>query len=98
MVTAPIRDIDELADAVPAFTRELRLVRIDASAAPARVEVLQWQPTLWGGVALVRLRGALGQPVRTEVLREMAAPQPDETLRQLVRRRLRAGYHIADWQ
>ena len=83
---------------VPPFTRELRLVRIDASTAPARFEVWQWQPTLWGGVALVRLRGALGQPVRTEVLRETATPQLDETLRQLVRRRLRAGYAIADWQ
>ena len=45
------------ADAVPPFTRELRLVRIDEGAAPARFEVFQWQPTLWGGAALVRAWG-----------------------------------------
>ena len=98
MVGAPAQANGAAVDAVPPFTRELRLVRIDASAAPARFEVWQWQPTLWGGVALVRLRGALGQPVRTQVLRETATPEPDETVRQLVRRRLQAGYAIADWQ
>src|SRR5918997_5341719 len=42
-------------DAILLFTQELRLLRIDAGDTPARFEVYQWQPTLWGGVALVRL-------------------------------------------
>ena len=85
-------------DAVPPFTRELRLVRIDAGAAPARVEVLLWQPTLWGGVALVQARGALGTPPRTRVVVEAMAPEQSDRVVELIRRRLRAGYRIADWQ
>jgi hypothetical protein len=83
---------------VPPFTRELRLLRVDASRAPARYEVLQWQPTLWGGVALVRAGGALGQPAAVQVLLEAEVPTDSEVLTRLVRRRLRAGYRIADWQ
>jgi hypothetical protein len=84
--------------AVPPFTRELRLVRIDPGAAPARFEIYQWQPTLWGGVALVRLRGVLGQPPHAQTVLEAETPHQDEVVTALVRRRLRAGYRIADWQ
>jgi hypothetical protein len=83
---------------VPPFTQELRLVRIDAGRGPARYEVYQWQPTLWGGVALVRLRGVLGQPPQLHTLTEDDTPQPTPALIDLVERRLRAGYRIADWQ
>ena len=86
------------ADTVPPFTRELRLVRIDAGATPARFEVFQWQPTLWGGVALVQARGTLGTPPRTRVVDEAAAPELSDRVREVVRRRLAAGYRIADWQ
>lgn len=86
------------AGAVPPFTHELRLVRIDAGTAPARFEIFQWQPTLWGAVALVRLRGTLGQSPRVQTLLEAQAPHHDAAVTELVRRRLRAGYRIADWQ
>ena len=86
------------AEAVPPFTQELRLVRIDASTAPARYEVLRWQPTLWGGVALARLRGALGRPPTVQVLLEAETPQQTDAVVALVQRRLRSGYRIADWQ
>ena len=81
---------------IPSFTHELRLVRIDAGEAPARVEVWRWQPTLWGGVALLRLHGALGQPPRTQLVLEADAPQQHAARGQL-QRRLQAGYHIVDW-
>jgi hypothetical protein len=83
---------------VPPFLQELRLVRIDTGSGPARFEIYQWQPTLWGGVALVRLRGALGQPPRVQTLLEAATPAPSDALVAQVHRRLRAGYRIADWQ
>jgi hypothetical protein len=84
--------------AVPPFTQELRLVRIDAGTGPARFEVYQWQPTLWGGVALVRLRGVLGHPPRVQTLLATDTPHHDAAVIEPVRRRLRAGYRIADWQ
>jgi len=85
-------------DEVPAFARELRLIRINAGSAPARFEVYQWQPTLWNGVALVRCQGVLGQPPRRRTLWDAAAPQLDARLTALLHRRLQAGYRIADWQ
>ena len=82
--------------AIPPFTHELRLVRIDAGAAPARLEVWRWQPTLWGGVALIRLHGTLGQPPRTQLVLEAETP-PVDAARARLGRRLQAGYHIVDW-
>jgi hypothetical protein len=83
--------------AVPPFSQELRLVRIDAGTGPARLEVYQWQPTLWGGVALVRLRGILGQPPQLRTLVASDTPQLTPDLSDRVQRRLRAGYRIVDW-
>ena len=96
--TPPLLTTERSADTVPPFTRELRLVRIDDSAAPARYEVLRWQPTLWGGVALARLRGAVGRPPTVQVLLEADTPQQTDAVIDLVQRRLRSGYRIADWQ
>jgi hypothetical protein len=86
------------AGSVPPFTQELRLVRIDAASDPARYEVYQWQPTLWGGGALIRLRGVLGRPPRAQTLLEAQTPHQDAGVVDRIRRRLRAGYRIADWQ
>ena len=83
--------------AVPPFTRELRLVSIDASRNRARFYVLQWQPTLWGGVALLRVWGRLGGQGRQQVVLEAATPQLDAVLTRLVRQRLRHGYQLVDW-
>ena len=38
----PVLSTEQATDMVPPFTQELRLVRIDASTAPARYEVLRW--------------------------------------------------------
>ena len=84
---------------VPAFTQELRLVHIDASPQPARYELWQWQPTLWGTLALRRISGVLGQSGRrSRVLVEMETAQLSEVVRRVVQRRLRAGYQVVDWQ
>ncbi len=83
--------------AVPPFTRELRLVSIDASRNRARFYVLQWQPTLWGSVMLVRLWGRLGGQGRQQVVLEAATAQVDAPVTRLIRLRLRHGYHIVDW-
>ena len=83
--------------AVPPFTRELRLVSIDASRNRTRFYVLQWQPTLWGSVMLMRIWGRIGGPGRMQVVHETATPQRAAALTRLVRQRLRHGYHIVDW-
>ncbi len=93
--------LDELSGteltAVPPFARELRLVSIDAGRNRARFYVLQWQPTIWGGVALVRVWGRIGSPGRAQVLCYAETPQMDATVERVVRRRLRHGYQLVDW-
>jgi predicted DNA-binding WGR domain protein len=82
---------------VPAFSQELRLVQLDTSQEPARFWVLQWYPTLFGGVALVQLQGRIGRPAHGRVVLHTDKPQLDATVTQLVRRRLRQGYQLIDW-
>jgi predicted DNA-binding WGR domain protein len=86
-----------VAGEVPAFTQELRLVQIDASQEPARFWALQWQPTLFAGVALVEVQGRIGRPARARVLQHADQPQLDAAIEQLVRRRLQQGYQLVDW-
>jgi predicted DNA-binding WGR domain protein len=82
---------------VPPFIRELRLVSVDDSRNRARFYVLQWQPTLWGGVALVRLWGRIGSTGRAQVLCYTDTPVVNKTVERVVRRRLRHGYQVVDW-
>jgi predicted DNA-binding WGR domain protein len=82
---------------LPPFAQELRLVSIDESRNRARFYVLQWHPTLWGGLALVRIWGRIGSAGRAQVLSYADSPRLDATLAQTVRRRLRHGYQVVDW-
>jgi predicted DNA-binding WGR domain protein len=98
LVVQPAADLPAPeAVAVPPFTRELRLVSLDDSRNRARFYLLQWQPTLWEGVALVRVWGRIGAGGRAQVVCYAAAATVDATVHQLVRRRLRHGYQIVDW-
>ena len=83
--------------AVPPFTRELRLVSIDASRNRARFYLLQWHPTLWDDVALVRVWGRIGSRGQAKVLFHAPSPQVDAAVARLVRRRLQHGYQVVDW-
>jgi predicted DNA-binding WGR domain protein len=82
---------------VPPFTRELRLVSVDDSRNRARFYVLQWQPTLWGTVALVRIWGRIGSSGRAQVLSYADTPQLDAAVVRVVHRRLQHGYQVVDW-
>jgi predicted DNA-binding WGR domain protein len=55
-------DLDE-AGGVP-FVPFARFVSVDPTKRRFRFYELRWQPTLWGGVALVRAWGRLGTPGR----------------------------------
>jgi predicted DNA-binding WGR domain protein len=82
---------------LPPFVQELRLVSIDESRNRARFYVLQWHPTLWGGLALVRIWGRIGSAGRAQVLAYADSPTLDATLTRTVRRRLRHDYQLVDW-
>ena len=84
--------------AVPPFERELRLVSVDPSRNRARFYILQWHPTLWEDLALVRIWGRIGSRGQAKVLLHAPTPQVDAVIERLVRRRLQHGYQVVDWQ
>jgi predicted DNA-binding WGR domain protein len=77
-----------------AFGRVARFVSVDSARRRFRFYELRWQPTLWGGVALVRAWGRLGTPGRWAATEypDRAAAQPD--VERAVRRRLGRGYRL----
>ena len=87
------------ADVDPAgvpFAHAARFVSVDPAKHRFRFYELRWQPTLWGGVALVRAWGRLGTPGRARVREypDRAAGGPD--VERAVRRRRRRGYRLVD--
>ena len=76
------------------FARAARFVSVDPAEQRFRFYELRLQPTLWGGVALVRAWGRLGAPGRWAAAeypdREAAGPDVERA----VRRRLGRGYRL----
>ena len=81
---------------VATFAHAARFVSVDSAQRRFRFYELRWQPTLWGGVALVRAWGRLGTPGRWAATeypdREAAGPD----LERVVRRRQRRGYRLVE--
>jgi predicted DNA-binding WGR domain protein len=91
---------DPVDDARPAkgvaFGAAARFVSVDPAERRFRFDELRLQPTLWGGVALVRAGGRLGAPGRCTATEypDRAAAEPD--VERAVRRRLRRGYRLVE--
>jgi predicted DNA-binding WGR domain protein len=88
--------VDNADPAGAPFTHVARFVSVDPAKRRFRFYELRPQPTLWGGVALVRVWGRLGTPGRWR-----ASEYPDRATAQAeveraVRRRLRRGYYLVD--
>jgi predicted DNA-binding WGR domain protein len=80
------------------FQAYVRFESIDPATNRWRFYDLLWQPTLFGEGALVRVWGRQRQSStrRVTVYPDRADAQPE--IRQVVRRRLRHGYQVVDWQ
>ena len=85
-------------DAVGDFRRSVRLESIDPERNRFRFFLLRWQPTLWNGPALVRTWGRVGLPGRSRPVPLPAGRDPQDTIRQMLRRRLRHGYWVTAWE
>lgn len=96
-VDAPARPRAGVA-AVALFRQRVALASVDPARNRARFYLLTWQPGLWGGGALVRTWGRQGAPSRSlaAVYHDRAAAQP--AIVALLRRRVRNGYLIVDWE
>ena len=84
--------------AIPPFMSYIHLVSIGPTRNRRRFWRLQWHPTLWEGQALLCIWGRIGTLGRVRVLGQADSPQGGARVDQLLRRRLRHGYELADWQ
>ena len=87
---------ESLLDDLVAFEHAVRLTSVDPASNRDRVYMLAWQPTLWGGLALVRTWGRRDRPGRSRatVYADRESAQAD--IRRLLRRRLRHGYEVLE--
>ena len=84
------------AEDVARFRVYARLVSVDHAGNRHRFYSLSWQPTLWGGGALIRTWGRIGTRGRTlETFHEDRAGA-QELIEQLVKRRFRRGCRVVD--
>ena len=80
------------------FQCRVRFVSLDPAKNRARFYTITWQPALWGGGAIVRRWGRLGEPGRalTTFYEDRASAQ--EVVERLIRRRLQRGYRVVAWR
>ena len=73
------------------------LESLDPAKNRARFYTVTWQPTLWGGGALVRRWGRLGRQGRAlpHFYPDRASAQA--SVERLIRRRLTRGYQLIEW-
>ena len=83
---------------VAQFQLFARLESVDASRNRHRFYELTWQPTLWGEGALIRSWGRIGTKGRSLLAfhHNRAGVQP--TVERVVRRRIRHGYRVIEFQ
>ncbi len=86
------------APALPPFTRFIRLESIDPATNRARFYSLQWQPTLDGRVALLRIWGRLGTLGQVRTLLWADDDQAPAHIERVVQQRLLHGYQLVAWQ
>ena len=89
--------IEEQAARLTGFRAYVRFESRDPEANRDRYYDLLWQPTLFGEGALVRVWGRRGQSATTRVRTFPDRACAQRAVRQLVRTRLRHGYHVTDW-
>ena len=89
--------IDEVAARSAArFQAYARLVSVDPVRNRFRFYTMTWQPTLWGGGALLRHWGRIGTKGRSLLTHYADRSSAQALIDHSVRRRLQRGYQVVD--
>ena len=80
------------------FTACARLVSIDHDASNQRFYSLTWQPSLFGGGAIIRRWGSAGTEGRRQTEFFESREDAQETVTTVLKRRLAQGYSVVDWE
>jgi predicted DNA-binding WGR domain protein len=79
------------------FQHYAAFTSVDPAANRQRFYCLSWQPTLFGGGALVKTWGRLGTEGRSRTLFWGARPDAQALVERLVRQRFQHGYQLQTW-
>ena len=85
------------AEELAQFEQYVRFVSWDPAKNRQRFYLLSWQSTLDGETALVCSWGRLGTHGRSRTIFYPERAQVQETLVELIKRRLQRGYHVTAW-
>jgi predicted DNA-binding WGR domain protein len=88
----------EVTEQLARFHAYVRFASVDPQTNRWRFYDLLWQPTLFGDGALVRVWGRYHQCSTRRVTVYPDRAGALSAIRQVVRRRLRHGYRVVDWQ
>ena len=88
----------DAAVAIPPFTAYLHLVSVNPAENRARFYRLQWQPTLWGELALLCIWGRIGTLGKCTVLSLRQDDDTAATIAPIIRERLQHGYQVIAWR
>jgi predicted DNA-binding WGR domain protein len=80
------------------FQHYVRFVSLNPAKNRRRFYHLSWQVSLDGATALVCRWGRLGTQGRSRVLSLPERLEAQPTLERLIRRRLKRGYQVSEWQ
>jgi predicted DNA-binding WGR domain protein len=94
VVTSP--NLTRSPDNVASFQAYARFVSVDPARNRYRFYSLTWQPSLWGGGALIRTWGRIGTKGRTLETFHEDRGSTRALVEQIVKRRLQRGYQVVD--
>ena len=86
------------ADGVVHFNVYAYLVSVDPSLNRYRFYTLSWQPSLFGGGAIVRRWGRIGSKGRWRALFFGSRGEAQKTMEEILKRRLGHGYSVVRWE
>jgi predicted DNA-binding WGR domain protein len=90
------RELRDPAEAIARFQVYARFVSVDPAKNRYRFYSLTWQPSLWGGGALIRTWGRIGTTGRTLETFHEDRGSTRALVERIVKRRLQRGYQVVD--
>lgn len=85
-------------DAIVHFNVYAHLVSIDPSRNRYRYYTLTWQPSIFGGGAIVRRWGRIGTEGRWRAIFFGTREEAQKTVDGIVKQRLARGYQVVQWE
>ena len=102
IVPAPVREQPALSsmptDGIVHFNVYAHLVSIDPDRNRYRFYTLAWQPSLFGGGAIVRHWGRIGTKGQWRAIFFGSREDAQKTVEEILRRRMGHGYQVVEWE